>query len=347
MPKPYFPTQINGRRKGDENELMALIALHKFGHLRRRELGRLLWPATSQETKRKMAERVVRRLRNDVLIEAKQNMVNEESFVLTPRGARRLNNLRAALGTSGAGTDLTSIKGKQFFHRMLGANYLITRANHGDAVFSELDISRGLFPVSRESLEHRYAKVPDAFVVRGQGRLSSVESLLCWSPAVYPAPQYSVDWVEVEHSYKSRTELLNIFKAVGTRLGATMTPDEPGDGSACAGQQGLLLVNRLVLVYDVLDGHEARILEALQEFLDTLQFADEAMLGNFLDDLVLVRCVIDKPYAWVSSTEVTAHELFVGRVEPLRRHKDAEAFWLTEIMARRGADVSVRMSLYG
>jgi hypothetical protein len=344
MPKPYFPTQINGRRKGDENELMALIALHKFGHLRRRELGRLLWPATSQETRRKMAERVVRRLRHGMLIEGKQNMVNEQSFLLTSRGAKRLNQLRAALGSCSAGADLTSVKGKQFFHRMLGANYLITRANQGDAVFSELDITRGLFPVSRSSLEQRYAKVPDAFVVHGHGRLTSVESLLCWSPEVYPAAQHSVDWVEVEQAYKSKAELRNIFTTVAVRLGATMTPENADEKDRTIGP---LVMNRLLLVYDVLDGHEARILEALQEFLDELHFADEAMLGNFLDDLVLVRCVIDKPYVWVSSTEVTAHELFNGHVKPLRRHKDAEEFWLSEVAKRRGFDVATRLNLYG
>lgn len=254
-----------------ENDIAVLQLVRNYGHVRRSEVAKGVWPMSSPGVALKMAKRTVRRLLENGLLAEKPNSLGGRSLVLSARG---VSELRMRGFEAHDGHELSSIGGPHFFHRTLGTRYLIERAAFGNQVYGEYLLSKGWGPIGAGELRERFSKLPDG---------------LAFAPGIERGLDrnlYAADWIEVESSYKPDKELEKIFNIawkVGTWLNTAET----------------ILLDRVVFVYDERQRHENQILASLKRYLEKNQRANRELLGS----IIFVRCRINFPLVWQSYQE--------------------------------------------
>lgn len=180
---------IDKKLKGEQNRLAILCNIHRFGWLTNPMIAALVWPDASQ------AQAMARRTLHD-LIERKlviQRRLNEdaEGFTLSAAGARHLQKEQGIPATSGASLPL-----KNVVHRACSNWYVIRSLAKGQQAWTEHEIQTGKAPL------HIVAgKVPDALV----------------------ETEYGFVWVEVENSWKNRTERARVLDFCISHLPASGT----------------------------------------------------------------------------------------------------------------------------
>jgi hypothetical protein len=285
MSKIPTPSGLDGQHIAERNEAAVLARLHQYGHLRQAEIGRAVWPQSSESSGYAMAGRTLKRLVDRFYVLIKPNAVGTRSYVLAERGVARLQveGIEAKSGST------LATAGGRFMHHSIGARYLIERAASGGTVWSEADIDASRSPVGRGELKQSWGKVPDGFAVsRG-----------------IPG---AIDWIEVEGSTKSRDEIariLNLSRYSGTWLNAAES----------------VKLGRVVVVYDHRSsmGHETAFIAGLKRLRAKLS---EREKRQSLEALVFVRCEIEYPLSWRSHEEIGAATV-LARAGERRSHRKA------------------------
>lgn len=284
MPIAYNPTSSDGRSVAENNEVEVLKAVRYFGHLRRSEVARAVWPRSSHRSAYLMAQRTVKRMVDKGYLLERANTLGSISLVLASKGVARLRECNI---TSVEGYDMSSISGPQFFHRTVGTCFLIDRSRNDEVVFGEYAVNRDWAPLTRDMLKQHYRKIPDGITVTAGSSRGYAEGFR------------ALDWIEVESAFKPEAELLKII-GLGLRL------PEPVPGTVD------LVLDQVVFVYDTRQGHEARILRTLRAYLrDHPEARDQERLSH----IVLARAHIDIPMLWHGVSEHTAWELLNGTAE--------------------------------
>jgi hypothetical protein len=278
MPLAYNPTSEDGRSIADRNEVEVLKAVRYFGHLRRTEVARAVWPRSSHRSAYLMAHRTVKRMLTKSYLLERANTLGGLSLVLASRGVARLRELDIS---AVEGYDMSSISGPQFFHRTVGTCFLIDRSRNDEVVFGEYAINRSWAPLKLDELKRVFQKIPDGLaLVSGNAR-------------GYSEGFRALDWIEVESAFKQEAELLKVIK-LGLRLPEVVAPASS------------LVLDQVVFVYDTRQGHEARILRTLRAYLrDHPEFNSQERLTH----IVFARAHIDVPLLWHGVSEHTAWEL--------------------------------------
>lgn len=276
------PQALDGRVIAERNELSVLELVRNYGHVRRAEVARAVWPHSSELSARLMTQRTVARVLRKGLLLERPNALGGRSLVLGTRGVARL---REAGVDAQDGLDLSSVAGPQFFHRTLGTRYLIERAALEHKSYGEYALSKGWAPVGRGEVIERFSKIPDGIVT------------VCGRVRGYDAHVTAADWLEVESSFKPPEELDRIF-GIAWKVGSWLNSAET------------VLLDRVMFVYDARQRHENAILSALSRYLREHPTQNEALI---LSSIVLVRCEIALPLVWRGYTELTALELMRTR----------------------------------
>jgi hypothetical protein len=271
--------RLDNRVVAINNELAVLKVVRDFGHVRRAEIARAVWPATESA---KMVQRTVRRLVARKYLVERENAFRETSLVLSTRGAERLllNDIQAHDGYA-----LTSMNGPQYVHRLIATRYLIERQVMGHEIFSEYALTRGWAPLTSSGLSAHFGKCPDGLVlVRGPERH-------------YVPEVRAVDWIEVESSAKSLQELERICALA---WGARAFPNAPN-----------LVLDRIVFVYDgaARRRHASAIATAVRRYAARHPFIDTATRDAILSSIVLVKCEFDVPFVWRGCEETRVTQL--------------------------------------
>jgi hypothetical protein len=222
--------------------------------------------------------------------------LGSKSFLFAQRRANRLTDL--GLETS-AGLEITSPTSKQFWHRTLGTNYLISHMNPGTGALSENALRQQWSLVPKEKLVSVYNKVPDGLV------------FVPARPRGFPTDNTkAVDWIEVESADKSNAELMKIFEL--TKYAELLLADIPG-----------LSLDRVCLIYDAKGGHERRILRAVKKFLEAHPEYEDTLPHV----LYLVRCHLRRPLTWLGYEAIPCAALLkdfrrTGRTEFMSAAED-------------------------
>lgn len=279
MPKPLHPIQTDGRQVALDNELRVLLAVHNFGHLRASELARVGWSGSSAQSASIMVRRTLNRLLDQGALIARPNALGGTSYVLGAKGAARLRAFGEADVVEGYEV---SPDGPQFFHRMLGTNYLIYRGlQPGREVFGEYAFLKGRSPVKPEFTRQQFEKMPDGLVLYSGEEEGFVKGVTL------------VDWVEVESAYKPYARAKEMFELL--------------QKSPSLSEAEYVSLHRMVFVYDVRQGHEERLMRYLVTFLKEAPGLDAR---GSLDSIVLARCQVSAPLVFRDIEERTALELF-------------------------------------
>lgn len=278
---------LDGRVVAERNELSVLELVRNYGHVRRSEVARAIWPQSSDLSARLMTQRTVSRILKKGLLLERPNALGGKSLVLGTRGVARLKETGI---DAQDGLDLSSVAGPQFFHRTLGTRYLIERASQGHSAYGEYALSKGWAPVARGEVIEKFSKIPDGIVtVPAQSRGYDTNAVVA-------------DWLEVESSFKSPEELDRIF-GIAWQTGAWLNSAES------------VMLDRVLFVYDSRQRHEHAIMHALSRYLKEHHTQNEHII---LSSIVLVRCQVDIPLVWRGYEELTALEL-------LNKNKESEA----------------------
>ena len=272
--------RASNRAVAEDNEHSTLGLVHLYGHARRAEIARAIWPESSVRMAGKMAQRTVGRLLGRRQLVDIPNVLGGHSLVLATGGAARL---RACGIDARAGGDMSSITGPQFSHRMLGTCYLIERQVQGHNSFGEHAIANGRAPVSRHELERRFHKLPDGLVLLPGVDRGYTGGLVA-------------DWIEVEASRKPDRELRRIL-ALAWEAGAWLDDAHT------------VMLDRVVFVYDDRHGHEKSITNALQQYILARPPADPSLV---LSSIALARCKIRTPLVWCGCEEVDGGTLLTS-----------------------------------
>jgi hypothetical protein len=271
-PKPKSKLTKSGRDIARLQELKALTAIAKYGHLRISELAMCVTPLARY--REQIVRRTVARLVFQGLLLERRNALGSKSLCLTRGGATWLE-LR---GIPAQHTlDLTSVSGATFFHRTIATRYLIERQTDGFHVAGEYQVLRRQLPFSMEGLVKSLRKLPDGVVWRRK-------------------PDDGINWVEFveqEAAAKARTELEKCLRAAEF-LGMPLTPE------------GDYRLGGLVFVYDRDLNHAKRILLAANSLWGDRPPAERAMLERRVK---LVAVELREPLMWVSSSATTLHDL--------------------------------------
>lgn len=284
MPRAYNPTAADGRSIAESNEVEVLKAVRYFGHLRRTEVARAVWPRSSHRSAYLMAHRTVKRMLAKGYLLERSNTLGGMSLVLASKGVAKLREADIA---AVEGYDMSSISGPQFFHRTVGTCFLIDRSRNDEVVFGEYAVNRNWAPLTLDVLKRHYQKIPDGITVTAGSTRGYAEGFR------------ALDWVEVESAFKPEAELLKII-----RLGLRLPEPVPHAQN--------LVLDQVVFVYDTRQSHETRILRVLRAYL---REHPEARDPERLSHIVLARAHIDVPLQWHGVSEHTAWELLNGATE--------------------------------
>lgn len=277
----------SNRATADENELSVLKLTHDFGHVRRAEVARAIWPTSSTRMAEKMTQRTVRRLLGKSQLGEVPNILGGLSLILTKSGAARLREWDIDARQGG---DMSSITGPQFYHRMLGTCYLIERQIRGHTSYGEHAIASGRAPARQDELERRFKKLPDGLVLvpgveRGYARGGLV-----------------AEWIEVESSRKPYQELRRILD-VGWECGAFLDDART------------IMLDRVVFVYNGRQGHEHPIAKALEQYILARR---PDVPSVFLSSIALARCDIRTPLVWRGHEEIDSKVLLSAKKLPAK-----------------------------
>lgn len=145
MGRAYNPTTEDGRSVASRNEIVVLKVVRYFGHLRRTEVARAVWPHSSHRSAYLMAYRTVKRMLAKGFLLERANALGGLSLVLAVKGVTKLRELDVS---SVEGYDMSSIGGPQFFHRTLGTCFLVDRSRNSQNVFGEYALQRNWAPLT-------------------------------------------------------------------------------------------------------------------------------------------------------------------------------------------------------
>ena len=283
--KSTLPKRPDGQLVAERNEIAVLKLVRDFGHLRRAEIARGVWPKSKSRVAEKMAQVTVQRLLAKGMLQEKPNSIGGRALVLAARGAMhlRMYNIEAQ-----DGYDLSSVAGPHYWHRTLGTRYLIERAASGDQVFGEYALQKNFGPVGRGELIDRFEKLPDGIVLTPGARRGYDQSII------------AADWIEVESSYKAENELGKIF-AIAWNVGSWLNTAETQ------------LLDRVIFVYDSRHRHENMVLQSLQRYMAKHPAANPDLLSS----IVLVRCEVGIPLVWKSYAEFDSAHLLKANASSL------------------------------
>lgn len=178
---------IDKKLKGEQNLLAILHNLNRFGWLTTSMVAAIVWPNASQA--QAMARRTLQTLVERKLVIKRRLNEDADGYTLSAAGARHLQKEHHIAATSGATLPL-----KNVVHRACSNWYVIRGLSKGLQVWTEHEIQTGKAPV------HVVAgKVADALV----------------------ETEYGFIWVEVENSWKNRTERERVMKFCISHLPAS------------------------------------------------------------------------------------------------------------------------------
>jgi len=243
-----------------------------------------VWPQSTPASAKKMCATTVTRMLGKGLLVERPNILGSMSLALTGKGAGRLKLEELDANEGGS---LSSIAGPQFFHRTVGTCYLLEKARRGAEVFGEYSIIKGWAPVTRAEFSEQYRKNPDGLIV------------VPGTERGYAVNVKTVDWVEVESSYKPDADLEKIF-AIAWQVGTWLDLKET------------ILLDRVVFVYDIRQKHENSILAHLRRYLKENPLDHPERV---LSSIVLVRAKIATPLVWEGFEEVTAWTALSGGMD--------------------------------
>ncbi len=256
----------------NRNELTILRLVHKYGHLRRQDIARAVWPTSSIPSSLVMAQRTLDRLVDKKHLSKAVNTLGGISYLLTATGANRLELKGEHAVKSGRG--ISSVFGSQFFHRTLGTRYLIEKEIAGFEAYGEYAIYRGLLGVDRDLFVKKFGKIPDGLLLsKGSAR-------------GFDADITTVDWVEVESFYKPPHELRKILTVSESR-GTWINPEKR------------LMLDRLVFVHSTVHSHEESLLRTITTYLAEHKVTNPNVLSN----IVIAKCEVTAPFVWRGFTE--------------------------------------------
>ena len=287
MPRNLNPTPEDGRLVRDKNVLSILRLLHLFGHLRRQDFARYVWPKSPERSAYLMACRTVSRMLEKGLVLKRVNAFGGDSVVLASKGVAALKEngyLDAA-----EGYDL-SPDGPQFFHRMLGNSYLLEKQRDGAEVYSEYALIRGKSPVSVSTLKERYSKAPDGLVIYDGSLRGMTQG---W---------YVLEWVEVESAYKPYREIKKALQLL-LQQDFELVSQRPGRD---------YYFENLVFVYDRRQKHEKVLISAIKRFLREVEveYGSKYTKEQILSSIIFAPCHIDYPLTVRGFEEIPASRMY-------------------------------------
>jgi hypothetical protein len=261
----------DGRIIAAKNERGVLELIRKYGHIRCAEIARSEWSESTQVVAEKMASRTSRRLVAMKQVMVRRNALGGRSYVLARAGVRRL---RAWGLDAEPGYDISSVSGPQCYHRTLATRYLVERSVAGHQSFGEYALAKGWAPINHSDLRRAFGKIPDGIVI------------VPGSERGYRDNRFAVDWIEVESSTKPTKELHRIF-SVAQKPARWLDENQT------------MMLDRVVFVYCIEQGHEGRILRALQRYTSA-----HGATPELLRRIAFARCDIEPPFVWRHCDEI-------------------------------------------
>lgn len=183
----------DGRAVAHENTVRVLRALHRFGPLRSKDAAALIWqrwasqapqdgpslrPPIASGAGLRMAQRTLRRMRDQRLVLSARAPDGSTLYALAEAGARALQRLGVSAST---GKDLVrSFSTTHFRHRCIANEIAISAILEGFRASTEREISRGLWLGGKAGVT---GKLPDVLIRSGCGS--------------------AIWWTEVERSKKN------------------------------------------------------------------------------------------------------------------------------------------------
>ena len=307
------PSQIAAR---SADHALRLVA--NYGHLRAEEVALARPHASPYRSRLEMARRTLARLAKGGFILERRNLLGGRSYVLTERGAAYAV-ARWGLKNCRDGYDISSVRGPTWFHRTVSSAFLCWKGSidlggssatsPGDECFGEYALAAGRGPVSIAQLASTVGRLPDGLVVARSEAFAGVHAHSRGGGSSLPDPIRWVDWIETENTFKSREELEQVF-SIAWRLNLPIAPDSN------------YYLDRLVFVYDPLEGHEGRIcraaLAAARSRLPTGLALDEVIRrsAGVLESVDLVRASIQPPFTVTGFESTTLLEVLTAGPDP-------------------------------
>jgi len=256
------------------NEMAVLILVHRYGHVRKQDIARAIWPRSSEKSALVMAHRTIDRLLKKKNLIKIPNTIGGTSYTLRAQGANRLEGA-GVLGVK-SGRGISSISGPQFFHRTLGTRYLIEKGIDDLEAYGEYAIYRGLFGIDRNLFVKKFKKVPDGLLlVPGAQRGMDPEFI-------------AADWVEVESFYKPPREIRKI-------LDLSMKTGEWLD------QSKKIMLDRAIFVQSTLNSHEESLHNSIESYINEHKISNPELL----EKIVIAKCNVELPFVWKGMSERT------------------------------------------
>ena len=277
--QPY-PIRASSQAVAEAKELQTLLLAHRYGHLRRVDVARALWPSSAARVAEKMAHRTVGRLSERGWILEVFNILGGHSLMLAKTGAVQL---RARGIYARQGCDMSSITSPDFFHRMLCTCYLIRRQGQGHQSFGEHAITMGQAPARCRELQSRFHKLPDGIVV------------VPGAERGYEHATSAADWIQAVSSRKPYEELKRIF-------------DLARKSGAWLDDAHTVILDRVVVLYDDRTDQGKSIKQALQRYVAAREPSDPSIHSS----IWLARCNIRPPLTWCGCETVDAATLLYG-----------------------------------
>lgn len=154
------------KERQEENTLWVLDWISRFGWLTRSQIGRLIWPSSSESVRRKMATKTLKRCSDAGWIMARRLPTGSVCYVLRPAGVAYFTSDKPdRLARSGLDLALA-----QPLHRMLANNVMIEHNAHGFNIITEYEILGNRLPKMTIS-----EKAPDGLIVDMEGAVTWLE----------------------------------------------------------------------------------------------------------------------------------------------------------------------------
>lgn len=188
---------LNTRHQAEQREEQILLALHRFGWLRARDIGALLWPTGTPGSALRMAQRTLARLTAQRYVAVIAEHLGVPAYGLTNAGARHLQaewNPAQRVRPADTKKDIC----RTFKHRAKSNEVVIwweTKKPAGGAAraWTEHELVHHRAPISRrrDSQHVQGEKIPDGLLSVAPAKEGGNVRLL---------------WLEVEQAYKKRQD---------------------------------------------------------------------------------------------------------------------------------------------
>lgn len=204
----------SGIQKALDNEVKVLKALHKFGWLRTKDLGCLVWQTADRKYSNKepefcqpthspsglrMAQITLKRLRDKKYILGATAPDGSKIYALSQRGANHLNAV--AIDTVSGKDLLRFFSFEQYRHRIISNEIAITGILQGFRVFTEREIAQNKWHFDKAGY---LGKKPDCIIQNKE---------YAW-------------WIEVERSRKNQKDYVFLLKWINEVFAESKRPHE-------------------------------------------------------------------------------------------------------------------------